>query len=288
MIARKTRAVLSIWLVLLILSSIFSNRTNAEQKVIKLAIWPCTKPMKVYRQYCKLAKFLSEETGMKIKLIIPDNTEKFFALVKDAQTDFAFQDAAVYLQLAENYNPGYLLQALNPSGKPTEKGTVIVRKDSGIKSIKQLKGKKMLFGDKYSLTKYLTIKKLFLENGIDIDKDLVDYSFGRDCEGIALRVYLKKADAGAIDSWSWEEFQKENEQIDSDKLLVIAEGIEVPYWVFTAHKKTDEGVIEKVEHILLKLNRMNLSHQEILLGPEIGGFIKAKDTDYNQTRAILR
>ena len=253
----------------------------SEQKVVKLGIWPCTSPMKVYRQYQELAGFLSTETGLKVKLVIPKNSAAFFELVKRDGVDFAFQDANVYSRLAGNYSPGHLLQALTAEGKSVERGVIIVRKDSGITDVKALKGKKILFGDEQSLTKHITIKKLLAENGLDVKKDLAGYSFGRDCEGIILRVYLRKTDAGAIDNWSWKALHEPGEQeVEADQLTEIAEGAAVPYWVFSVHKDTDESIAAKFEQALLKLDNKNAAYKEILKNMEIGGFVKSKETDY--------
>ncbi|HAT71378.1 MAG TPA: hypothetical protein DCS63_01000 [Elusimicrobia bacterium] len=253
----------------------------AGQKIVRVGIWPCTSPMKVYRQYQGLAEFLSGETGLNIKLVVPKNCAAFFEQVEENGVDFALQDANVYARLAGYYNPGYLLQTLTSEGKAVEKGVIIARKDSGIKAVKDLKGKKMIFGDEHSLTKYITIKRLLAENGLDIKKDLGGYSFGGDCEGIILRVYLKRYDAGAIDNWSWKEMNEPGEhEVNADKLAVIAEGPPVPYWVFAAHKNTDIALAARVELALLKLDVKNPAYRGSLKDMEIGGFVKAKAADY--------
>lgn len=95
-------------LVLFSLAAFCLNPAAAEQKTVKLGIWPCTSPMKVYRQYQGLAGFLSGETGLKVKLVIPKNSKTFFELVENNGIDFALQDANVYSRLDGNYNPGYL------------------------------------------------------------------------------------------------------------------------------------------------------------------------------------
>jgi len=258
-----------------------------EQKEIRLGIWPCTSPMKVYRQYQGLAGFLSKETGLKVRLVIPKDSEAFFRRVENNDVDFALQDANVYSQLAGNYDPSYLLQALTSGGEAVEKGVIIVRKDSGIKDIGGLRGKKIIFGDEHSLTKYITIKRLLAERGLDLNKGLGGHSFGRDCEGIILRVYLKKYDAGVIDNWSWKALHEPGEQeVNADKLSVIAEGPAVPYWVFAAHKKTDKSLAAGVERALLKLNIKEPEYRKILKSIEIGGFVKAGAADYGRLKDL--
>jgi ABC-type phosphate/phosphonate transport system substrate-binding protein len=122
---------------------------------------------------------------------------------------------------------------------------------------------------------------------MDIKTDLGGYAFGKDCEGIILRVYLKKVDAGVIDNWSWEALHGSGEQdVNVNKLSVIAESFSVPYWVFAAHKNTDKGVLEKIERALLKLDGKNPEHLKILKGIEMGGFAKARETEYDIVKKL--
>ena len=224
-----------------------------------------------------VSQFLNPTTGETDKTALA----KWFMGIPGSEGDSQHKFGSGLWIDSGNYSPGHLLQALTAEGKSVERGVIIVRKDSGITDVKALKGKKILFGDEQSLTKHITIKKLLAENGLDVKKDLAGYSFGRDCEGIILRVYLRKTDAGAIDNWSWKALHEPGEQeVEADQLTEIAEGAAVPYWVFSVHKDTDESIAAKFEQALLKLDNKNAAYKEILKNMEIGGFVKSKETDY--------
>ena len=150
---------------------------------------------------------------------------------------------------------------------------VIVRTDSGIQNLRDLSGKQMLFGDKHSFAKYITMELLFSANGMDINRDLSSYSFGQDCEDIALKVYLEMFDAGAVDSWSWDEIKRGRTGVPPGKLKAIAWSREVPFWILAPHKNLDKNIMVKVCNALLALRTSNPDHVKFLNGSEISGFM---------------
>ncbi len=97
--------------------------TAAENKeVVKLAIMLCTEPLKAFRMFHEIVEYLTKETGMEVQLQIRKSDEEFFNIIEAGKFDFAFQDAAVYAELAENYNTDYILQVIRRDGKFAEHG----------------------------------------------------------------------------------------------------------------------------------------------------------------------
>jgi len=131
-------------------------------------------------------------------LVVPANFEQYENSIKIGGLDFVLQDPHTYITLSDFFNQDELLRTLTIEGKTTQSGVVIVRQDSHIKNIKDLKGKTVMFGPKSSTTKWVAAKLLFEGNGINIDKDLKAYSNGGCCEDIAFGVYLKSVDAGVV------------------------------------------------------------------------------------------
>ena len=146
-----------------------------------------------------------------------------------------------------------------------------------------------MFGPKLSSTKWIAAKEMFKENGINIDKDLKAYSNGGCCEDIAFNVFLKAVDAGVVcDHFIEEHSDKQKELgINVKQIIVIGRTKPVPTKIFAARKEINNGIVTKINQLLLRLDRNHPAHAEILFPAELGGFQKARDEDYDGIRAFL-
>lgn len=290
MIARLNKV-----MVLLIISACVLAMTGYAEVAkmpIRIAILPCRDVVKTFEGFQPLANYLKQEIGRDISILVPKDYVEFERAVIEGKVDFAFQEPDSYVRLSHLYNRNALLKALTPKGEIFHHGVIVARKDSGISKVEDLKGKVMLFGPRLSTARWVAVRLLLEEKGIDIDRDLKRYTHGKCCESIALNVYLKAVDAGALCDYSFkdliEEREAEKEGMDPDQLIIIAKTRPIPNWVFAARKDVDIKTVAKINRALLKLDKKNPKHKKILEGLKMGGFIKAKDEDYNVIRNLIK
>jgi phosphonate transport system substrate-binding protein len=191
--------------------------------------------------------------------------------------------------LSQLFNKDTLIRTINPEGKTCESGVIVARKDSGIKSIRDLKGKTVLFGPRLSLTRWIAAKELLRDNDIDLDKDLKAYFNTGCCVDIVFNVYLKEVDAGVVCRHFLESpsNKKADPGVDLQQLIVIGQTKEVPMRIFAAQKDLPEDIVKPVIQSLLELDRQNPAHEKILLSAELGGFQKTNDQDYDDIRTLI-
>ncbi len=277
---------------LLGLPLLLAQPVAAQEKAIRIAITPCTDIIKTFKIFQPLARYLEGKINRPVELVIPKDFYHFESLVKDNAVHFAYQAPHTYVRMAHLYNQETLLKSLTPEGEGKHRGVVIVRKDSPITSLKDLKGRVVMFGSELSTAKCIAPKLLLKENAIDIDKDLKRYIHNGSCESIALSIYLKSVDAGAICDYSFEEIDNpedgDDTGIPAHQLRIIADTMEIPTWVFSALKSTDSDVVTRVFHNLRALDREQEEQEHILEAAEIGGFAPAKDSDYEQIRQLAK
>jgi phosphonate transport system substrate-binding protein len=257
---------------------------------VRIAVLPCNDIENTFKKFYSLINYLKQETGkLDFKLVVPPNFEEFKNSVKTGDVDFALQDPHTYVALEALFDRGRLLRSLTMDGGTTQSGVVIVRQDSNIKQLSDLKGKTVMFGPQASSTKWLAATWLFQEAGINLEHDLKAYSHGGCCEDIAFRVYLKSVDAGVVcDHFLAEHEEKQKDLgLENVKIAVIARTPAVPARIFAARKGTDPDLVAKVEEALLKLDKKNPDHARIFLRGELGGFQKADDADYDPMRKLI-
>jgi phosphonate transport system substrate-binding protein len=267
----------------------FTNTAHARKTEITIAILPCFDEVMTFKKFYPLVTYLQKQIGLDIKILVPQDFNTFEASVRKGDIDFVLQDPHTYVKLASLLNKDNLLRTINPEGKTCEKSAIVVRKDSGIKNIGNLRGKTVMFGPKLSLTRWIAAKELLTDNGIDLDKDLKAYFNSGCCIDIVFNVYLKKVDAGVICEHflESESHKEENLGVDLEQIAVIARTKEVPMRVFAAHKDLTDDIVNPIIKALLELERENPTHEEILSSAELGGFQETNDKAYDDIRSLV-
>ena len=276
-------------LLIMLFLQVTSISAEVQKKPITIAVLPCTDIVMTFKKFHPLTTYLTQKTGLPIRLVVPENLTKFETSLHNGEIDFALQDPHTFLKLSNLFDKDSLLRALNLEGGTTQSGVIIVRKDSGIHKVTDLKGKTVMFGPKFSASKWLAGRLLLEDNGINIEKDLKAYLNGGCCEDIAFNVYLKAVDAGVVcDHFAGEHEDKQKELgIDASQIMVIAKTKDVPMKVFSARKGIDKESIIKVRQALLNLDRHNPNDLKILFPTELGGFKGYSDGDFGLIRVMM-
>jgi phosphonate transport system substrate-binding protein len=168
-----------------------------------------------------------------------------------------------------------LVQIIN-SGNPTFYGEVVVKKDSGIASMKDLKGKTFAFGDRDSTLTHILPLYMLMEAGVNLE-DLKKYSFVGSHDNVALSVASGSFDAGELMPDIAAKYMDRG-------LMVMAKSPELPEHVFVATKKTDKAAVAKLQNALLAMEPTLYK----AIKPTLTGLQKFDDKDFDILRKILK
>lgn len=136
-----------------------------------------------------------------------------------------------------------------------------VRKDSGITSIADLKGKMLAFKDPYSSSGYLMPKAHLIQQGLNpVEKSSTDASVGKDESGYVFSyaddniiqwVISGKAAAGAVDYLSYDKLPKETRSA----LTILAKTDPIPRQVMVVRAGLDPALVEAIKQQLIALDK---------------------------------
>ena len=262
---------------------------DAANEHITIAILPCYDIVMTFKKFYPLITYLEEQTGYGIKIAVETDFSEFELGIRNGDIDFALQDPHTYVELARLYNRDTIIRVLTVDGDRTQYGAIIARRDSGINSIADLRGKTVMFGPRLSIAKWLAAKTLFEDNGMNIDEDLRSYRNGGCCEDIAFDVYLGTVDAGVVCGHFIKGHPESQAElgIDMSQIVVIGKTELVPTRVLAARRTISSDIVAKLVDALLRVDKANPSHVDMLTRAELGGFERAYDEDYDHVRDLI-
>jgi phosphonate transport system substrate-binding protein len=268
----------------------WTTPADVHPETLRIAILPCNNIEITFSKFHPILQYLEKDAGIKTRLVVPSSLDDFAASLKSGQIDFALQDPHTFAELSRFFNTAELLRTLTIDGRPTQSGVVVVRGDSQVRKLEELRGKTVMFGPTASTPKWTAARILFEEHGMDIDRDLKSYRNGGCCEDIAFAVYMKSAEAGVV----CEHFLADHEDKQKDlglaasNLRVIARTPAFPCRLFAARKDLAPDIVSRVNNALLRLDAKSPDHARILFRAELGGFLTARRSDYTGLRVPSR
>ncbi len=171
--------------------------------------------------------------------------------------------------------------------RPNNYSVVIVRANSGIKSLSQLKGKKIAMRSKAGTTGHVYPTKMLLDAGLNAESDYQNLFLGKKC----MEALIK----GDVDAWttSFTRYEKtlRDEGLSKKDFPLIGTGAKLPSDVFVASSQIAPAFIEQVQKQMIK--HQDKLIQAILASPENEKFTGSKmlaavDADYNIIREAYK
>ncbi len=233
----------------------------------------------------QIAKMLSEKTGLVIKANVGTN----FAAVREAmgagQAHIGWLNTFNYVLAHEKYGVDVALVTVR-FGSTTYAGQIIVRADSGITSLQDLKGKVMCWVDPNSTSGYIIPRIMLKANGIDPDKDFAKTVEAGSHNNVVVAVYNGQCDAGATYSDARSSVEKDYPDV-KDKVVVLATTTKIPNDTVSFIKDFPADLRAKIVKALLEIAQTDEGKAALQTVYSIAGLQETDDSFYDAFRADL-
>jgi phosphonate transport system substrate-binding protein len=187
-------------------------------KELRIGLIPTESSSHITDRYDALAKYLEKRLGIPVKLETSTDYNGVITAMQFKHVEVAYFGPKSYVEAAARADADAFAMEVLEDGTQGYHGIIITRKDSGLKSVADLKGKTWAFTDPNSTSGTLVPTVFFVkELKVDPDKYFSKVSFSGSHEASILSVVGGKVDAastndldfdrGAGKLWNKDDFQ---------------------------------------------------------------------------------
>jgi phosphonate transport system substrate-binding protein len=236
----------------------------------------------IFRQrerYLLLGKYLTARLGIAVNFTSLSRYGNIIDRFRGEKMDGAFFGSFTYGLARQQLSVEPLARPVNLDGTSTYHGYIFVRKDSGISTAADMRGKHFAFVERATTAGYLFPLAYFRASGIhDPLRYLGQSFFAGSHDAAILAVLHKEADVGAAKNTIYDQLAHENKRIEQELVILAASGV-VPQNCLAVRKDLDPVLKEELKRTLLGMEK-DPEGAEVLRRFGARGFIETHDRDY--------
>lgn len=258
-----------------------------KEKEIKIGLVPEINIFEQVRRYEHLNLYLRNKTGIKLNFRIVKNYGDTVDLFYGLELDGAFFGSLTALLANTKLEIEPVARPADVYGRSTSRGYILVRKDSGIKDITDLKGKVIAFVDKASTTGYIFPVAYLRQKGIKDPSGYFSKYFFSGSHDAAIKSLLEKgADVIAVKDTVYQSLADKEPRIGSE-LMVIAKSTEFPSDTLWLSRHVDSDIRAKIKKTLLDMGN-DEEGRDVLRQFGASRFVETTIDDYKSVLLILK
>lgn len=271
----------------LLVVATLGGRPAAAQTSLHLALTPSQKPTDLLVAGEAFAAALGKLVGLPVRVTVASDYAAVIEALRNKTADLAFVHPVGYV-LANREAKAQIIAKDRWHGKTSYTARIWVRKDSGLKTLEELRGKTIAFVDPASSSGYVYPMVMLMQRGLVKGRDpktfFKEAMFAGSHDAALLALLNGHVDAlGSFDQ-APEQYLKD--PAEREKLTWLAESAPIPEGGICGREGLDPGVAAKVRAALLQ---MRGPEYEPLLKKlyDIDGFEPAEDREYEVVRAAM-
>lgn len=250
--------------------------------IYRFAIHPLHNPQRLHATFSPLMRHLEARIpGVHFSLEASKNYAAFEDKLRRREVDFALPNPYQTL-LAER--SGY--RVIAKMGNDADfRGIILVRRDSGIREVSDLKGRVVAYPAPTALAAAMLPQHFLHSRGLDVAREIENRYVGSQ-ESSILAVYHRQAAAAATWPPPWRAFQKSHPQ-EAQALQVIWETPSLPNNAFVARDDLPPDLVAQVRAVLTSLHTTP-EGQAVLAAMETQRIDVADSGSYGPVRRFVR
>lgn len=249
-------------------------------KELRISAIPDENPQEMLRIYSPFADYLTKEIGMPVKFVPVVDYAATVEGLAAGKLDMVWYGGLTSVQAIRQAKGATRIIMRKEDAQ--FKSYFITRKETGIRSLQDLKGKTFSFGSVGSTSGHLMPRYFLLKAGINPERDFSRFSFSGAHDATAAWVEAARVDAGALNFLVWDKLV-ETKKVDTGKVVVFWTTPPYVDYVWTVRGGLDRRVVEKISKAFLKLDYHKPEDRKLLDLHRTKAYIPAKDADWRGT-----
>lgn len=233
-------------------------------------------PAVMHKRLKPLTRYLSKRLDRHVVLKLSPNMGAAINEASKGSVDIAYLTPVAYLRAHAKGNAQLIAKTVT-KGKASFKLMIVVKENSPIKSVADLKGKSFAFGDEKALLQRAAV----VGAGIKL-KEFKEYRFIGHYDNIARAVMNKDFDAGILKdtmAYKWE----------GKGLRILHASPALPPYNIVASKNVSKNDLNELKQVFLSLDKNNPEHLKVIkaVDKKYDGFAATNDAEYNIVRKLV-
>lgn len=269
-------------LVVFVLSMVVESAIAKEDPLV-IGIFPRRNADATFKLFKPMAEHLSKELGREVRIDTRKSFAAFWEQVEAGTYDVVHYNQYHYMQANKKFGHQVIVRN-KERGSDLIGGAIFVKTDSGIKTIQDLKGKKIVFGGgKGAMQSYIVATHLLRQGGLN-EGDYVE-EFATNPPNAIKAVYFNQVDAGGAGDVVVK-LPVVTKSIDTDKLTMLAQSERYPHLPWAVKGEMDASLRDKITKVLISLVDTS-EGQKVLKKAKLNALVESVDADYNPHREIV-
>ncbi len=231
-----------------------------------------------------IAKELEKDLGVKVEIFTASDYNGIITAMANKHIDLAYFGPKSYVEASEKANAEAVVMELNKKGQPGYTGIIITRKDSGISSMDQAKGKTFAFTDPNSTSGYLVPNVMFARDmKVNPEKYFKQVRFSGSHGASILAVKNGSIQVAATNNIDLDRMIEKG-SVSLDDFNIIKRSDLIPGAPIAVRKDLPESMKVAIAGAMLKIN----DDPEALKVLQNGGYRHTSDAAYDIVRYLKR
>ena len=257
------------------------SRPSAAQE-LKFGFTPVLSEPEMRSEFEPLMMYLSQALGQKVTLYIAKDYGDLRTQMENGSVDIGSFSPFAYVDAAKGGKIRIIAQSII-EGSATYRGIIIARKDSGLKSIADLKGKRFAFVDPKSASGYVYPRAMLIEKGINPERYFQETIFAGSHDKVIAAVLEGRAEAGAIYDGALGVAQRSGVAVEN--LLTLASSDPIPHDAIAVRVGMKEGLAKRIQRALIAMDKSKAGRRVIANSKKkLTGHIIAADSVFDVVR----
>ncbi|MHB8535804.1 MAG: phosphate/phosphite/phosphonate ABC transporter substrate-binding protein [Sulfuricaulis sp.] len=253
-----------------------------QGKELVFGVFPRWNAPFTVRDFTPLAHELSRELGRPVRVETDKDFDSFMRRVYAGEFDIVHLNQLQYLQAHRVAHYRAIAKICNDSAC-TIRAIIVVRRDAHFKTIADLRGKTIAFGDPGAMVSYVLAKSVLAKSRLRPGE--YKTIFTKNPPNALLAVYNGEADAAGVGPAALQQ-PEILRRIDVHQLMILAESRPIPHLPVAVRGDMDRGLALRIQRILTGLAN-HADGRKILADIGIERFETANDRQYRVVKELM-